>query len=118
MNIIDIVIVSVYVTALFVWAIYIGIHENAEDFLIFSRKAPLLLVTFSVISTWVGVGTTVATAASGYDTGISLGITAASGGLVGIVVAAWFAPRLKWFGDQYNAHTLGDFFSERYSKLS
>jgi len=116
MNNIDIIIVAIYLIALFSWAIYMGLRETADDFLIFSRKAPLLLVMFSVISTWVGIGTTVATAASGYDTGISLGLTAASGGLLGILVAAWFAPRLKWFGDKYKAHTLGDFFSIRYSK--
>lgn len=118
MNYIDIIIVFIYLTALFAWAIYIGFRETADDFLVLSRRAPLLLVMFSVISTWVGIGTTVATAASGYDTGISLGFTAASGGVLGMLVAAWFAPRLKWFGDKFRAHTLGDFFSARYSKHS
>jgi SSS family solute:Na+ symporter len=118
MNSIDIAIVSFYLVSLFAWAIYIGLRETAEDFLILSRRAPFLLVTFSVISTWVGTGTTVATAASGYDVGISLGFTAASGGIVGVLVAAWFAPRLKWFGDKFQAHTIGDFFSTRYSRSS
>ncbi len=118
MNTIDIIVVFTYLTALFAWAIYIGRGETADDFLILSRRAPLLLVMFSVVSTWVGVGTTVATAASGYDKGISLGLTAASGGILGVLVAAWFAPRLKWFGDKFKAHTLGDFFSERYSPNS
>ena len=118
MNPIDIAIVSFYLVSLFAWAIYIGLKETAEDFLILSRRAPFLLVAFSVISTWVGTGTTVATAASGYDIGISLGFTAACGGIVGVLVAAWFAPRLKWFGDKFQAHTIGDFFSARYSRNS
>lgn len=118
MELLDIFVVAVYLIALFTWAIYIGMRETAEDFLILSRKAPLLLVMFSIISTWVGTGTTVATAASGYDTGISLGFTAASGGILGVLIAAWFAPKLKWFGDKFKAHTLGDFFSERYSTNS
>ncbi len=118
MNNIDLIIVSVYLVALFIWGIYIGIKETAEDFLVFSRKAPFLLVIFSVISTWVGTGTTVATAASGYETGISLGITAMVGGIIGVVISAWFAPKLKWFGDKYNAHTIGDFFLVRYTKSS
>lgn len=118
MDIFDIVIVAIYLIALFTWAIYIGMRETADDFLILSRKAPLLLVMFSIISTWVGTGTTVATAASGYDTGISLGFTAAAGGILGVLIAAWFAPKLKWFGDKFKAHTLGDFFSERYSSHS
>lgn len=112
---IDIIIVCLYLIALFVWAIRLGIRENSEDFLIFSRKAPFFLVLFSVVSSWVGSGTTVATAASGYDIGISLGFTAACGGLLGVLVAAWFAPRLKNFGDIYKAHTIGDFIVFRYS---
>ncbi|MEX1138904.1 MAG: sodium:solute symporter family protein [Bacteroidota bacterium] len=118
MNTIDIIVVSVYLIGLFGWAIYIGLKETAEDYLVLSRSAPFVLVAFSVISTWVGTGTTVATAASGYDTGISLGFTAVGGGIVGILVAAWFAPRLKWFGDKFRAHTIGDFFSTRYSRNS
>lgn len=118
MNTFDIIIVTFYLIALFAWAIYVGLRETSEDFLILSRKAPLFLVMFSVVSTWVGTGTTVATAASGYDTGISLGFTAAIGGVIGVIVAALFTPRLKWFGDVYQAHTIGDFFLIRYSKRS
>jgi len=118
MNTIDYIIIAVYLVSMFAWAIYIGLRETADDFLIFSRKAPFILVIFSIISTWVGVGTTVATAASGYETGISLGLTAMVGGIIGVIIAAWFAPKLKWYGDKYQAHTIGDFFFSRYSKAS
>lgn len=115
MTTLDIAIVSAYVVGLFIFAIRIGVRETAEDFLILSRRAPFILVLFSIVSTWVGIGTTVATAASGYDTGLSLGATAAAGGLVGVVVAGLVAPKLKSFGDRFGAHTLGDFFAVRYS---
>lgn len=115
MSTLDILIVFAYVVGLFVFAIVIGLRETADDFLILSRRAPFFLVLFSVISTWVGIGTTVATAASGYDKGISLGATAGAGGLVGVVVAGLVAPKLKAFGDRFQAHTLGDFFAIRYS---
>ncbi|MCJ7602281.1 MAG: sodium:solute symporter family protein [Desulfobulbaceae bacterium] len=118
MNNIDLTIVSVYLIGLFCWAIYIGLRETVDDFLILSRRAPFTLVLFSMISTWVGSGTTIATAASGYDKGISLGLTAAVGGLIGVIAAAWFAPNLKRFGDKFSAHTLGDFFLIRYSSKS
>ena len=116
MSNIDFFIISFYLIFLFIWGIYIGLKETADDFLIFSRKAPFILVVFSVISTWVGAGTTVAVAASGFDIGISLGLTALVGGIIGVIAAAWFAPKLKWFGDKYKAHTLGDFLLKRYSK--
>jgi len=115
---IDIITVFIYLALLFAWGIYIGINETSEDFLVFSRRAPFVLVIFSIISTWVGTGTTVATAASGYEKGISLGFTAMAGGIMGVIVAAWFAPKLKWFGDKFDAHTIGDFFLARYSKKS
>ena len=118
MNNIDLIIVILYLTALFAWGIYVGMRETSDDFLVFSRKAPFLLVIFSIISTWAGTGTTVATAASGYETGISLGLTAMVGGVIGVIVAAWFAPKLKWYGDKYEAHTIGDFILSRYSKAS
>jgi SSS family solute:Na+ symporter len=115
MTTLDTIIVFSYLIGLFVFAIFIGLRETADDFLILSRRAPLILVLFSVVSTWVGVGTTVATAASGYDTGLSLGFTAGAGGLVGVIVAGLMAPKLKSFGDRFQAHTLGDFFAIRYS---
>jgi solute:Na+ symporter, SSS family len=118
MNSIDLIIVSAYLIGLFGWAIYIGLGETAEDFLIFSRRAPFILVLFSIVSTWVGVGTTVVTAASAYETGISLGLTACIGGICGAIGAAVYAPQLKAFGDKYNAHTIGDFFRIRYGRIS
>lgn len=118
MNTLDVGIAFLYVLGLFCWALWLGRRETPEDFLVFSRRAPLPLLTLSIVSTWVGVGTTVTTAASAYDTGISLGVTAALGGLVGVTVAALFAPRLKWYGDTFHAHTIGDFFRDRYSLSS
>lgn len=111
----DMLILVVYVGGLFVVGMCVGVRENAEDFLVFSRRAPFVLVMFSVVSTWVGAGTTVATASAGYQTGISVGLTACIGGLVGVVAAGVFAPTIKSFGDRYRAHTIGDFFGIRYS---
>lgn len=116
MSNIDIMIVGMYLAALFAWAIYIGLRETAEDFFVFSRRAPVGLLSFSIIATWVGVGTTIATASSAYQTGISLGLTAASGGLLGAFSAALIAPGLKRFGDRYNAHTIGDFLAVRFAE--
>lgn len=114
----DLVIVAVYLLGLFAWAIHIGLGETAQDFLVFSRRAPFTLVLFSIVATWVGVGTTVVTAASAYDAGISLGLTACLGGLLGCIGAALYSPRLKAFGDGFGAHTIGDFFAVRYSRAS
>ena len=118
MSSLDIAIVAVYLLALFGWAVYIGLRQTADDFLVLSRRASFLLVLFSIVSTWVGIGTTVATASASFENGISLGLTAASGGILGILIAAWFAPILKRFGDKFAAHSLGDFFGIRYSYVA
>lgn len=115
MSMLDLVIVVVYVGGLFAFGIWTGLRETAEDFLIVSRRASFLLVLASIVSSWVGVGTTVATAASAYDKGISLGLTGAIGSLIGILVAGLMARRIKNFGDRFKAHTIGDFFGMRYS---
>lgn len=115
---IDVAIVSIYVVLMLFWGLYVGLRQDSDDFFVFSRKAPFILVLFSLISTWVGSGTTVAVASSGYSTGISLGLTAGIGGLVGVFSASFFVPRLKEFGDRYEAHTLADFYDIRYSERS
>ena len=116
MNPIDLSIVIFYIFLLFVVGIAVGWKESADDFLILSRRAKVLLVLFSMVSTWVGVGTFVGTAAGGYDTGISVGFTAAMSAMVGVLAITFFAPSIKKFGDKYQAHTIGDFFRVRYSK--
>jgi SSS family solute:Na+ symporter len=118
MTSIDLFIVVTYVAGLFTFGMWVGLRETTEDYLIVSRRASFTLVLFSIVSTWVGVGTTVATAASAYEKGISLGITGAAGGLVGVLVAGLVAPRIKAFGDKYQAHTIGDFVGLRFGAPS
>ncbi|MBF0158645.1 MAG: sodium:solute symporter family protein [Magnetococcales bacterium] len=118
MTALDMGIIAVYLLALMGWAVYSGLHETADDYLVFSRRAPFWLVLFSIVATWVGTGTTLAVSASTYKQGISLGLTAACSVLVGAFVGAWFAPKLQQFGDRFNAHTIGDLFDKRYSRVN
>lgn len=113
---IDLMIVGAYVLALFATGTIVGMRESVEDFLVLSRRASVLLVMFSVVSTWLGVGVIAGTAAAAYDTGISFGLTGMAGTLIAILAAAFFAPVIKRFGDAYQAHTLGDFFGIRFSR--
>lgn len=100
---------------MFAFAVFLGIRETTEDFLVHSRRASGLFVTFSIVSTWVGVGVFAGTASAGYDSGISFGLTGAVGAAVAVLAAGLFAPRIKRFGDRFQAHTLADFFRIRYS---
>jgi solute:Na+ symporter, SSS family len=112
---IDLAIVVVYILAMFFFAAYIGLRSTSEDFLVLSRRAGPVLIVFSIVSTWVGVGVFVGTASAAYDSGLSFGLTGAVGAAVAVLAAGAFAPRIKRFGDAFQAHTLGDFFRIRYS---
>src|SRR3954466_1714339 len=116
MSSVDIAIVAVYVAGLFVVGISVGLRETADDFLILSRRANVVLVMFSVVSSWVGVGVIAGTAAAAYDSGISFALTGAIGAATAVAAAGIFAPRIKSFGDRYKAYTIGDFFGVRYSR--
>lgn len=118
MTTIDLVIVLAYVGGLFLFGMLVGLRETAEDFLILSRRANVVLVLFSVVSSWVGVGVVVGTTAAGYDSGISFALTGAVGALVAVGAASIIALRIKAFGDLHRAHTLGDFFGIRYSRAA
>lgn len=118
MSSLDLTIVGAYIAGLFGVGVAVGLRENAEDFFVLSRRAGFFLVLSSVVSSWVGVGMFVGTTASTYQTGVSFGLTGAAGALVAVIAAGIFAPKIKAFGDEYGAHTLGDFLRVRYSPAS
>jgi len=116
MSLIDLTILIIYLCALLLIGISVGLKENLEDFLINRRRAKLWLLVFSVVSTNVGAATFVGIAAAAYDTGISYGITVALIVFIGFILTGFLSPLIKRFGDKYQCHTVADFFLHRYSK--
>jgi SSS family solute:Na+ symporter len=111
----DIGILLAYIILMLVIGIFVGRKENIEDFLVNRRKTKTFFLAFTVISTNVGAGTIAAISAASYSSGISYPLIAGLGVCLGFLLVALLSPRIKGFGDKYNAHTLSDFFGIRYS---
>jgi len=115
----DLVIIGFYILSIFIFLFIEAKRKTSVDeFLVSGRRVKSSLLIFSVISTNVGMATIVGTASAAYTTGISFPILAITGSLAGFIFFSWLAPKIKEFGDKYNAYTLGDFFEIRYSSTS
>jgi len=115
LSFIDSAIIILYLLALFAFGILIGRKEGLEDFLINNRKTKLFFLIFTIVSTNVGAGIIIGTAAASYETGISFGISLIISEIAAFLLIALLAPRIKRFGDKHKAHTLAEFFGVRYS---
>lgn len=111
----DLAIIIIYIISILFVGFYVGRKERLEDFLVNRRKTKLLLLTTSLVSSTVGAGFVFGVASGAYQSGISLGITQTLAYVPGLVLAGYFAPKINKFGKRYNAHTIGDLFSVRYS---
>jgi SSS family solute:Na+ symporter len=112
---IDLLILGSYLAAIFLVGVLVGRKEKLDDFFVNQRRTKTLLLVFTVVSTNAGAGTLVGIASAGYSTGISFGLTAFIATVVGFLFAAALAPKIKEFGDQKKAYSLGDYFLHRYS---
>ncbi len=114
-SVIDIAIILVYMAAMLFVGLFLFKRETLEDFFVNKRKTKLLLLVFSGVSTNVGAGTIIGSVTSAYDTGISFPLLGAFVAAFAWLTVAWFAPRIKNFGDKYRAFSFGDFYGTRYS---
>ncbi len=115
-SILDFIVIAAYL----VFVLWVGIRaargQHLEGYLVNNRRTRLFLLTASNVATLIGAGAIVGPAAAAYSTGISYGITILVGVVVGAVLLAVFAPRIKAFGDRHKAFTLGHYFEYRYGK--
>jgi Na+/proline symporter len=114
-NALDLLIIFFYLALLLGMGGILSKREKLDDFFVAGRKVRTSFLIFTTVSTSVGAGTLIAITAAAYDTGISYALTAAISIFVGYLLVAFLAPRIKKFGDDFKAHTLGDFYGARYS---
>ncbi|HII15419.1 MAG TPA: sodium:solute symporter family protein [Nanoarchaeota archaeon] len=93
----------------------VGKRENIEGYLVNNRKTKTILLIFTIVSTSVGMGVFLGISSEAYKNGISYGLTMMIASVLSLLLVAYFAPRIKQFGDKHKAHTLGDWFAVRYS---
>lgn len=116
LNPLDLAVIIIYITVILAVGFFVGRRESLEDFLVNRRKTKLVLLVTSLVSSTVGAGFVFGTAAAAYQTGISFGLTMFFANVFGLLIISYFAPKINKFGRENNAHTIGDFFAEKYSE--
>ena len=116
MHPLDLTIIVLYLLGLAYVGCWLLRKGSLEEFLVNGRKTKFFLLIFTIISSNVGIGTFLGFSSTAFETGISYGLSGFLGVFIGWIVVAKFAPRIKKFGDEHKAHTIGDFFGIRYSK--
>lgn len=112
---IDSIIVVIYLIVMLTVGFLVGRKEDLEGFLVNNRKTKTMLLIFTIVSTAVGMGALIGISSAAYETGISYGLSAILAGFLGLLFVALFAPKIKRFGDEHKAHTIGDWFGIKYS---
>jgi|SRR3989338_6380092 len=110
------IVLIIYLATIFGVAWYFSRRESIEAYFVNQRKTSLWLMTFSTVATVVGAGATVAIVAEVYNTGISYGLALPISLMAGMFVLGLLAKKIKEIGDQYDAHTIVDFFEKRFGR--
>jgi len=108
------IVLIIYLVVMFGVAWYFSRRESLEAYFLNKRKTSLWLMTFSTVASIVGAGATVAIVSEVYNSGISYGIALPISLIIGVLVLGIFAKKIKAMGDDYDAHTIVDFFNKRF----
>lgn len=110
------IVLIIYLATMFFVAWYFSRRESLEDYFVNQRKTNIWFMTLSTVATVVGAGATVAIVSEVYNTGISYGLALPISFIVGMFVLGILAKKIKEIGDEYNAHTIVDFFEKRFGR--
>ncbi|MGV8168539.1 MAG: sodium:solute symporter family protein [Candidatus Nanoarchaeia archaeon] len=109
-------VLAAYLILILGIAFYFSRRESLSAYFSNSRGTGLWLLTFSTVATVIGAGATVAVVSEVYATGISYGFALPLSFIVGMLIFAFMAKKMKEIGDKYDATTLVDFFEHRFDK--
>jgi solute:Na+ symporter, SSS family len=113
MNIILIIVIVYFVLMLGV-AWYFSRKENIETYFLNNKKTGLWLMVFSNVATLIGAGAVVAMVSEGYNSGISYGLASIVLSIVGMIILAIFAKRLRQYSENNNIYSIADFYEKRF----
>ena len=108
------IVLIIYLAIMFFVAWFFSRRESLEAYFLNKRRTGLWLMTFSSVATVVGAGATVAVVSEVYNSGISYGLALPVSFVVGMIILGIVAKKIKVIGDQYDAHTIVDFFHKRF----
>jgi SSS family solute:Na+ symporter len=93
---------------------YFSRKENVNTYFLNNKKTGLWLMVFSNVATLVGAGAVVAMVSEGYNSGISYGLASIVLSMVGMIILAIFAKRLREYSEKNNIYSIADFYEKRY----
>src|ERR1039458_6519359 len=103
MNIYAITLAFIVVTLLTVSLTRLGKVKTKADYLVAGRSLPAFVLVFTLLSSWIGSGSLLAAAENAYRHGFAALWTAA-GGLAGLALIYFIAPRAPDFAQSTTPH--------------
>lgn len=110
------IIILIYLALMFGIAWFFSRKGSLSAYFLNNKKTSLWLMTFSTVATIVGAGATVAIISEVYNSGISYGLALPISFIAGMVILGVMAKKIKTIGDEYDAHTIVDFFAKRFDE--
>jgi len=110
------IILLIYLALMFGVAWYFSRKESLSAYFLNNKKTSLWLMTFSTVATIVGAGGVVAIVSEVYNSGISYGLALPISFVAGMLILGIMAKKIKTIGDEYEAHTIVDFFAKRFDR--
>ena len=110
------IILFIYLALMFGVAWYFSRKESLSAYFLNNKKTSLWLMTFSTVATIVGAGGVVAIVSEVYNSGISYGLALPISFVAGMLILGIMAKKIKTIGDEYEAHTIVDFFAKRFDR--
>ena len=106
----------IYLIIMFSVAWFFSRKQSLGSYFLNKKKTSLWLMVFSNVTTIVGAGATVGIVSEVYNSGVSYGLTLPISFIFGMFILGFVAKKIKTIGDEYDAHTIVDFFYKRFDK--
>ena len=110
------IILFIYLALMFGVVWYFSRKESLSAYFLNNKKTSLWFMTFSTVATIVGAGGVVAIVSEVYNSGISYGLALPISFVAGMLILGIMAKKIKTIGDEYEAHTIVDFFAKRFDR--
>ena len=115
LKIVDLVVVSVYVVAIFGITVFVRRAKTAEDFSVASRDIPQSILFATLAATFIGPGYCMGLADKAVSNGYVWFLIFSAFAVQMLFVGLFVAPRLQTF---QNARTIGGVMGQSYGKLT
>ena len=116
MQIIDLIIIAVFLIITFILGIKERKKITIDDYWVNNRRTNKFVLIATIVSTFIGAGAILGAAGITFSGGgLAMFLIVGSSFFYFLIFSKFLAPKIKEFGDSYQAYSLPDFFAHRYS---